>query len=289
MPPLSLIVEVLRYAVFPALAVAAVVMAAVVLLCGPKQAPLGAALGLSAAVALGLWLREALTLVPGDSAWNRLPWAALAALWVGRVARLPDMQPAPGWLLRAGTAGLIALVVIPAGLRQEIDWLMPAFAAVVFAEWAILERLAAEPPDGCVPFCLAVVFLAAGTVVIHASYALLMNVAIVLASALTGLALVAWWLRADASGAIPAAAVMLPGLSLLGQQETKTFSDVPWYAFALPALAPLLLAEALPLSHWQGKRQRLLRFLLMLLLLLVPLATAILLAHQAGPLDFDAA
>ena len=70
----------------------------------------------------------------------------------------------------------------------------------------------------------------------------------------------------------------------MGQQET--FSDVPWYTFALPALAPLLLAEALPLSHWQGTRLHVLRMLLMSLLMLLPLAAAMYLALDAGPLDF---
>jgi hypothetical protein len=285
MPPLPLMMDVVLKAVLPALGLAAVVMASVVLVCGSKRAPLGAALGLSAAAALGLWLRDGLTLVPGDSTWNRLPLAALAALWVGRVARLPDLQPCAGWLLRAAIAGLIALVVIPASPRQQIDWLAPAFAAVVFAQWVILERLAAEPPGGSVPFCMALAFLGAGGVLIHAQSARHMDVAIVLASALAGLALVAGVWRADASGAMPAVAVTLPALMLLGQQENV--SEVPWYAFALPALAPLLLAETLPLTHLPGTRPRLLRLVLMLLLVVVPLAAAFYVANVAAPLDFE--
>ena len=111
-----------------------------------------------------------------------------------------------------------------------------------------------------------------------------MNASIVVAAALSGIALVAWAGRADAGGAVPAAAVMLPGLLLMGQQET--FSDVPWYAFALLALAPLLLAEVLPLSDWQTSRPQRIRFLLMMLVLLIPLVAALLLAHLASPLDF---
>jgi hypothetical protein len=285
MPPLPLMMDIVLKAVLPEFGLAAVVMAVVVLLCGLRQAPLGAALGVGAAGALGLWLREGLSLVPGDSAWNRLPLAALAALWVGRVARSPELQPCAGWLLRAAMAGLIALVVIPAAPRREVDWLAPAFATVVFAHWTLLERLATEPPGGSVPFFMAVVFLGAGGVLIHAHSALLMNVAIVLASALAGLALVAWIWRADAGGVMPAVAVFLPGLMLLGQQENV--SVVPWYAFALPALTPLLWAEALPLSHLSGTKSRLLRTVVLGMLIVIPLAGALYLAHAAAPLDFE--
>jgi hypothetical protein len=265
------------------LALAAAVMAAGVLLGGAKQAANAAALGLCAGASTGLWLSDALELVPGNPIWNRLPWAALAALWLGRITRLPELQPAACWLLRAATAIVIAWVGIPLDMRAEADWLAPTVAAVIFTHWAILERLAAEPPDGSVLFCLALVFVTAAAVLIHAGSARLTDVAIVLASALTGLAVVAWWRRVDAGGAIPAVAVVLPILLLMGQRET--FSEIPWYAFALPALAPLLLAEALPLSSWHGRRPQLARLLVMVLLLLPPLGAAFYLALAAGPLD----
>src|SRR5436853_7041095 len=121
MPPLHLILDLVLGAILPAFGVSVVVTAAVIGLLGTRHVPVAAALGLSAGAALGLWLREALTLVPGDSPWNRLPWAALAALWVGRVARLPDLQPSAGWFLRAAAAVGIAWMVIPAETRQEID------------------------------------------------------------------------------------------------------------------------------------------------------------------------
>src|SRR5438309_6594648 len=125
MPPFHLMLDlgldILLYAVLPAMCLAGAVMAMVVLLGGNKQATLAAALGMAAGAALGLWLREGLTLSPGDSTWNRLPWAALGALWIGRVARLPDLQPSAGWFLRAGAAIGIAWLIIPAETRKEID------------------------------------------------------------------------------------------------------------------------------------------------------------------------
>jgi hypothetical protein len=283
MPPPELVLGKLLHVVLPALGVAAVVMAAILLAGGSKQGPLGAALGLAAGAALVSWLENLWPVPPASSSWNRLPWAALAALWIGRVARLPTLPPATGVLLRAGAAILIGWLVLPADLRQDNDWLAPAFATLVFAHWSLLERVAADAPGGSVPFCLAIVFLGAGAVLIHASAARGMDSAAALASALAGLAFIAWWWQADAGGAVPATAVMLPGLLLLGQQETT--GDVPWYAFLLPALAPLLLVEALPMSRWEGRRWRLLRLAVMLLLVLIPIVAAVAIAHVAAPMD----
>jgi hypothetical protein len=281
MPPPSVIFDTLLTAVLPALAFAAVIMAAVLLVRGSEQGPLAAAVGLIAGAGLGFWLKDGLVLISSDSAWNRLPAAALAAVWLGRVARFPQLHPNAGWLLRAATAIGVAWLVIPTDARKDADWLTPVFAALVFANWVILERLAAEPPGGTVPFCLAVVFLAVAGVVIHAGWERVMNAAIVLAAAFAGIAVVARLWRVDAGGAVPAAAVMSPGLLLMGKLET--FTDVPWQAFALPAVAPLLLAEALPLSNVKSGRARL---LLMLLMVLIPLAAALYMAHDASPLDF---
>src|SRR5262249_32885835 len=108
MPPLELVVDVLLYAVLPAFLAAAALAAAVTWLGGAKLAPAAAALGLAGGVALGSWLREALTLAPGASAWNHLPWAALAALAIGLVVRLPRLPALAGWFLRAAAAAASA-------------------------------------------------------------------------------------------------------------------------------------------------------------------------------------
>jgi hypothetical protein len=256
---------------------AAVVTALLERIGGTKQAPAASAVALAAGAILGCWLRDALAL-PGDTTWNRLPWAVLAVLCAGRVvAALPALD---GWIVRAGTALALTWWVIPVEARTELTWLAPAFAAVVLLEWGVLDSLAAQPPGGTVPFALALTFGAASGVLIHAGTARLTDVAIVLASALTGIALVAWWRRADASGAMPAVALLLPGVLLLGQQET--FSEVSWHAFALAAGAPLLLAVTVPLRRWEGVGLRLVQ----LTLVLLPLAAALYLARLAGPLEW---
>jgi hypothetical protein len=269
-----MVVDMMLKAVLPAALVAAVLMAAVTFLAGVKLAPLGAALGVAGGFFAGTWLRGALPLAPGDSAWNGLPWAALAALAGGLVVRLPRLPPPAGWLLRAATAAGAAWWSVPAELWKETPWLPAAFAVTILIEWVLLEFLATRPPGAEVPWALALTALVAAAVLVHAGSARLMDIATVLAAALFGIGAAAWWQRADGGGAVPGAVIILPGVLLMGQQET--FGDVPWPAFAAAAAAPLVLA--LPLLP-----QPLLR----LALILVPLAVAVVLAAQAGPLEFE--
>lgn len=276
----------LLFGILPALGVAALLMAAIALLFRGKQPALAAALALIAGAGLGYWLRDTLRLTNDDSDWNRLPWAALGALWVGRVARFPELQPSAGWILRAATSIAIAWLVMPLPTRTEFTWLAPAFAATVLGLWALLERLSAEPPDGSVPFCVALAFVAAGAVLLHAGIGRSMEACIMLAAALTGIAIASWCCNADPGGAMPAVAVLLPGMLLMGQRESAV-EELAWYIYVLPAFAPFLLAEMLPTSQWQTIRLRLARFLLMLILILIPLATALYLAEAAAPLDFE--
>ena len=78
---------------------------------------------------------------------------------------------------------------------------------------------------------------------------------------------------------------MIPSLLLMGKLET--FSEIPWLAFVLPAATPLLLAEALPLGTVKTDPLARRRLPWMLCWLLIPLVAALLLAHQAAPLDFS--
>jgi hypothetical protein len=286
----------------PALLAAAAVMMLVERFGGAKQAPAGAALGLIVGTVLGLWLRHAsfngwpmapgqsmasalatwlsiaLTPMSGDSTWNRLPWAGLGVLCVGRVARLPDLPPIDGWLLRAAASVTAAWLVIPATLQEEFAWMMPIFALVVFAEWVILDALTAAPPGGTVLFTIALAFSVASMVFIQIGWATKADAAIVLSSALTGIAVVAAWRGVDGGGGVPLAALLLPGLMLMGQQGIE--SDVPWQAFALAGCAPLVLVLTLPLRKWQSNWLRVLQVVLMLL----PLGGAV---YLTGPIKFE--
>src|SRR5262245_24283859 len=161
MPPWDAVWDLLRNAILPAFLAAAIVTGAVAFIGGAKQARTGAALGLIAGVALGFWLKHTLPLVPGDSTWNRLPWAALIALAVGRFAHLADSQSADGWILRAVASFGIAWWVVPENVRADIPWLMPAFAATICANWLLLEPLADQPGNASVAVCVTLTFLIA--------------------------------------------------------------------------------------------------------------------------------
>jgi hypothetical protein len=286
----------LLWGVLPALAAASVVMAALEWLGGAKQAPAAATLALISGAVLGLWLVAAaplykmddpapllstlgvaLKLDDAESTWNRLPWAVLAALCVERLARILDMQTQDGWLLRGAAAVGIAWWLIPEPTRATFVWLAPGFAGVVFLEWELLQRLAAEPPGGGVLLCLALALVVAGIVLLFAGLGRGMEIAVISASALAGIGLVAWWRRADASGAVPAGAVILPSLLLMAHQGTSV-ETIPWTAFATAALAPLMLAGTWPVRHWPAIG----RLFAGLFLILIPLLAAVLLAQQGA-------
>jgi hypothetical protein len=300
MPPWSILVEEL-YMVLPALLAAAMVMAAVELLGGAKQAPAAAALALMTGAILGLWLRDAgklfvddkadlawgalpsaLSLISGESSWNRFAWAALGALCAGRVVYLADVHAQDGWLLRGGAAIAIAWWVIPETSRDEIIWLAPAYALIVWLLWFSLDKLAAQPASSSVAGCLILSLFTAAGVLIYAGTKRLMDANVVLALALVGITLVAFLRGVEFGGVIPAIAVLLPGILLMGQQTRSAEREMHWCAFALPAFAPLALAVTLPFSHWPRWRVHLLR----LVLILIPLVIAMVLAREAGELDW---
>jgi hypothetical protein len=286
----------LLYLVLPALLMGAGVMAAFVWIGGVKQAAAAAALALMAGTAIGLAFRDAgpylidgkwevawatlaypLTLSPGVSAWNRLPWVVLAASCVGRLAYVSDQHSSDGWLLRGAAAIGIAWWLLPERAREEAAWLAPAFAAVVWAQWVLLDYLAARPGSASVAGALVLTFLTGGTVLLYAASKSLTDPMIVLAFALLGVTIIAWLRGVEVVGAMPALAVALPGLMLMGELTTE---KVPWRAFALTASAPFTLILTMPFL--QGPRWRL--HLLRLVLVLIPLVLAILVAQEAGPL-----
>ncbi|MCI0637565.1 MAG: hypothetical protein L0Y72_07105 [Gemmataceae bacterium] len=276
MPPLDVIVDALLHVVLPAAIVAFALSA------GGRFVQFAPALGLAAAYGLVAWHRDLWTLMPGESSWNRLHYAVLAALVIEQLVQaLPGRLALIRCFLRIAVSVGISFLVIPSATRAEVWWLMPLLAALVFAVWSTLTYLAARPPDGSVPLALALAAFVAAGVLVHAGSARLTEAATALSAALGGIAVACILLKIDGSSAVPGAAVLLPGLLLIGQQET--FSDLTWHAFALPAVAPLAMVFLLPFPKLQG-------FPLMcwrLSLVLVPLVIAMALAMQTGPLEFE--
>jgi CDP-diglyceride synthetase len=277
--------DLLLRAALPSFAAAAVVLALFALPGKSWCAALGGALALPAGLAAAKYFRpETFPWRPEEPgpAWQWLPAAALAALALGLVARLPRLPASVGFLLRAAACAGAAWLVLPADLWTERSWLQPAFILVLLAEWQVLEAAAERAPGGAVPLGLALVFLGGSAVLIHAHSARFAEMALMVAAALVGIAVVAWWKRTAAAAVVPGVAVLLPGLLLSGHAET--FSDVPWTSFALLGLAPLALVLTLvpPVSWLGGVPLRLVQ----LALLLAPVGVAVALAMQAETLEF---
>src|SRR5688572_5989054 len=166
LPPPELVLDVVLYAVLPALAASAAVFALILWLAPPREEVviLAGALALVAGFLAGNWFRDALPLVPGPSPWQRLAGVAVAALAVGCLVRLPKMPTWAGWVLRTLTALAAGWLLVPAEVRGEHPWLVAVFAAVLLLEWAWVEYAARQGPGPEVPFALALAHLGAATV-----------------------------------------------------------------------------------------------------------------------------
>jgi hypothetical protein len=294
----EMILKDLLYMMLPALLMAAGVMAAFVWTGGVKQAAAGAALALMAGSVFGFAVRDIgplvmdekselawsvwphiLTTISGTSTWNRFPWVILAVLCVGRLARVSDGHSSDGWLLRGGTAIGIAWWLLPEFAREEKVWLAPAFAGVVGLLWVLLDYAGDKPGSVSIGGCLVFTLWTAGGVLIFAASKRLMDPMIVLAFALLGITIIAYLRGVEVGGAMPALAVAVPGMMLMGYLTTAT-DRVHWSAFALPVSAPFTLVLTMPFM--QGPKWRL--HLMRIVLVLIPLAIAMQIAMEAGPL-----
>ncbi|MGC1274851.1 MAG: hypothetical protein WBC44_14180 [Planctomycetaceae bacterium] len=280
MPPLAEVIDTLLKVVLPATCAAAIVFVLVAKLAPARLAPAAAALALMVGFVAGNHWRGAVEyrldserlLTPADLAqafrdtfvppqsedaplpppsryW--LPWTAGLALLGGLAARA--VPAFAGWSIRIALAGLATALAVTADLREGVPWFTPAFFAVVLAEWLVLERLAGQPrrevdersfaKPWLAPAAACATFVAASIVLLHAHSARFVDIATIMAASLGTIALLAWLTKTDPASVAPGVAVMLPGLMLVGYQDT--FSEVPTASFATIALAPLSLAALL--------------------------------------------
>jgi hypothetical protein len=142
--------------------------------------------------------------------------------------------------------------------------------------WIALDGLARARVGGEPAAYLAMIFFAAGAVLLHGHSAKYMEIAVVIGSAMFGIAVVATLMKADVSGAVPAGVAFLPGLVLGGKPTLDT--QVPDVSFLLVSLAPLVLAPFLvpALARMNSRQVRAIRTVLVL----APLVAAIVLAAQ---------
>jgi hypothetical protein len=212
-------------------------------------------------------------------AWHYLPRASLTLLIVGLASRAlayplrrGRMHPVPVWLPRMVAAFIVSAWVVPAPWADEHPWIRPALAAVMFLSWVALEGTA----RGETAFGIAAMFFTAGGIAIYAHSHLFMNLALVMAFAFAGIAVVANAAKVDVSGAIPAATGFLPAFMLNVRYQSE--SQVPLAAFWLVGLAPLpLLLLLLPRV---ARQPRWIVLPLKAMLVLLPLVIAMALALE---------
>ncbi|CAN5533309.1 hypothetical protein BH11PLA2_BH11PLA2_39340 [soil metagenome] len=212
-----------------------------------------------------------------------LPWAAYLAAIAGVFTQSTRMPKWLAWLLRLTVSILIARLLVSLSSREETAWLWPTFTAVVFLNWTILEAVAVKYPGGVLALVLAYTLTQCGLLLLHAHSARLNDIALMTAFSFIGVGVVACRWHRDASSVVPFAAVLIPGLMLIGQQ-THT-SDVPESAFLIMALSPLMLILIL-LFNLVGLRSRR-WYIAGLVAYLVPAMIAVAIAASHDSLAFD--
>jgi len=284
MPPLPMVLDVLGRVVAPTLFASALTFAAFLFAFRNRASDFGAATAFLAGALVGNAMTDpAMPWRPERFGWNWLFIAAALAMVVELAARGGDVSSVACWVMRALMSGHAAWLLVPTSIRDETVWSVPLFTFVVLIEWDLLERAASQSPGGLYPFAVALVPFGAAAVLIHAHSARLTDVATIISAALLGIAVVAWLQASVISAAMPAVAVVLPGLLLSGYHET--YSQVPWQCFTLVALAPiaLVLSVVPPMSRLSpfGRRAA------SVALLMLPVIIAVAWTMSAEPLQFE--
>jgi hypothetical protein len=313
MPPLRNAIEALQQDVLPAAAGATLVVCLFLML-GKRAAAIGSA---AAMVFAFIWanfsFENSIDSETGELVWanthHLLPWkvepsprvewvpfaafvlivVGLLSRWLGLLAsrQLPERR---WWVanLLVWIPRIIAVVVVSTWLvservMSESPWLRPTILLAMLLIWLTLDALARVREGGEIAAYLAMIFFAASGVLLYGHSAKFMEVAVVIGSAMFGIALVASLMKCDVSGAIPAGVAFLPGLVLGGRPSLTT--EVPYESFLLVSFAPIVLAPFLIpfLSRKNGWQVRAIRATLVL----APLAAAIIIAAQHEQLPFD--
>lgn len=347
-PPLKETLEALHQCVLPGAGGAALVLCAFLLL-GRWAAATGSA---AAVVVAFLWGNFTLANVGSDQpTWENtarlLPWkpgadapgyqwlprAALLLLAVGLLSRWVGLVAArylherywwgPGvmvWLPRAAAAAVVSGWLVLGKAAEAPEWatLRWQLAAATLLLWFVLDELARAGLSAEVSAYLGAALVAGGVVLLYSHNAKFMELAVLMGSAMFGVAVAAGLVKSlpaevsepaadynpnpqlydarksepsprpeqplSASGAIPAGVVFLAGL-LLGTRPAHVENKVPAICFWLVALGPVLLA---PFLLPRVARQN--RWLLLagrVLLVVVPLAAAVALAGKYETLAYE--
>lgn len=342
-PPLKDVLQALQECVLPGAGGAALVMG-LFLLFGRWAAAVGSAVAVIVAFAWGnltlasvgadppSWENTARLLhwKPGGDApgYQWLPRAALVLVVVGLASRWLGMAAARVlpermwwgedllvWLPRVGAVAAVSAWLVLGKAAEALQWasLRWELAAAMLAVWIVLDGLARTDISAEVSAYLAAALYAAGAVLLYSHNAKFMELAVLVGSAMFGIAVATALARrpreepaphfnpnpdlydarksdepadvaAKASGAVPAAAVFLVGL-VLGTRPSHPEHKVPEECFWLVALAPLALTPFL--IPWVSRQNRWVLLSLRAALLLAPLAAALVLAGQHEKFPYE--
>lgn len=281
LPPTPIIVEALQQIVGPPFLLGVVCLLAARFL-HRSGSHLAAVLVLIGSLAIGNWLAKINPLWWPDVkrlAW--LPWLASAGALAGLLR---------AWLkwntlstaLWAVVMAVAIIRVMPKDYHTAPLWAVPAFALLTSLLGFGFLKLNEKQPGFVVPGLFAAALMTAGLVIVYAHSKSLMDVAMLGAMSLVGLAAVALFTKADVGAVFPGVAILLTGALFAGYHET--YSDVPSKAFWLPAIAPLLALVGL--IPWVQRQRPWVRVVIVAVPMLIVLGVAVGLAMSYETLAF---
>lgn len=322
LPPLKDVLAQLQLAVLPGAGGAALVLCMFLLL-GRWAGALGSAAAVAFGFAWGnfvldpfaseppTWSNTLMRLIPvkPDESAAGYKWLARVAMvllavgllsrWLGLLAGrvLPErawwVANVLVWAPRAAAVFVVSAWLVLGKAAEAPEWadLRWHLAGAMLLVWVALDGAARNGSSAQVSGYASAMLMTAAAILLYTHNARFMEIGVVVGSAMFGIAVAnglskpdAEGRKADASGAIPAVVVFLPGL-LLGTRPSMETHNVPAVCFWLVALAPAVLLPFLlpPVArkgHWALA-------VLRAALVLVPLVTAVVLAAQHETLVFE--
>lgn len=159
-----------------------------------------------------------------DAGYRWLPWAAIILIVHGMLARTPGTPESVGIILRLEATILATFMLMPETWRLQEPYLFLMLGVVSFLQWQILDMATCRRPGAGFALSLSMLLATAGFLASY-RFPTLFEWSVVLSSCWFGLALIAWWPKADLSGAIGATLVLLNGILL--NEAYNNFSDNP--------------------------------------------------------------
>jgi len=269
MPPADLLLELFLRLVLPAVVASGLIVGLALVFLPSRAWDLAVGIGLAVALWAGNWMRGVFPVLPDDLGWRWLQLGASAALVYSALLMtfLPKQRYVRWLLYLLPTLGLVFRIV-PVELRTP-SW-MAGWGVLVLANAIVLEAVADREAGGqpsaeaggirdwVTPISWTFMFAGPALVLICAHSSRLSDAAVLIASALSGVMIVAivrsivlrrqpktkeatppFTLRSAAL----AVCLYLPGLMLSGYHDT--YSSIGPAVFALCAAAPLALTPLL--------------------------------------------